>query len=83
MGNSDTTHEADQATLATLRRMPPEARLVQAFGLVSLTRDLVERGVLTRHPEYSPDQVRMAAIQVSLGEDLFRVAYPGSPPLRP
>lgn len=76
MSGGDTAREAEQVYIATLRRMSPEARLAQAFGLVALTRVLVERGIATRHPDYSPDEVSLAASRISLGDDLFRRVYP-------
>jgi len=38
---------------------------------------IVEAGVRNRHPEYTPEQVRVARNRIWWGDDLFRQVYPG------
>ena len=40
-------------------------------------RAVVADGVRARHPTYSDEQVKQAVIRLSLGEELFRKAFPG------
>ena len=39
-------------------------------------RSITESGVRQRHPDYDENMVRLAAIRIAIGEDLFRQAYP-------
>ena len=45
--------------------------------LSDAVREIAAEGVRSRHPEYSDEQVRLAVIRLTLGEKLFREAYPG------
>jgi hypothetical protein len=74
---ADTTLEAARVQFEVFRRMPPGKRLELAFQMSDSLRQLVASGVRSRHPEYSEDQVRLAVIRLTLGEKLFRQAYPG------
>ena len=73
----DTTIEAARVQAAVWQRMPMEMRLKLALEMIEHARSLAESGVRWRHPEYSDDQVRLAAIRLRLGEELYRKAYPG------
>ena len=73
----DTTIEAARVQAAVWRRMDMETRLRLALEMIEAARSLAESGVRCRHPEYSDRQVRLAAIRMRLGDDLFRKAYPG------
>lgn len=42
---------------------------------------MAEDGVRMRHPGYSDEQVRLTAIKLRIGEDVFRAAFPGVPVL--
>jgi hypothetical protein len=74
---ADTTPEAAAVQLDIYRRMPPWRRLQIALELGDMVRELSVAGVRSRHPEYTDDQVRLAVIRLSVGENLFRKAYPG------
>lgn len=74
---SDTTEEAARVQLAVFRRMTPEKRLELAFEMTNELRHRLAEGVRHRHPEYSEEQVRLAVIHLTLGDDLFRKVYPG------
>jgi hypothetical protein len=74
---ADTTPEAAAVQLEAYRRMTPVQRLRIAFEMADSLRRLSAAGVRSRHPEYTEEQVRLAVIRLSLGEELFRKAYPG------
>jgi hypothetical protein len=74
---ADTTLEAMRVYVAALRKMGPgrRAQLTQ-----KLTRDLwarLEAGVRHRHPEYADREVRLAAMRLRFGDDLFGRTFPG------
>jgi hypothetical protein len=74
---ADTTPEAAAVQLEVYRRMSPVQRLEIALEMGDSLRRLSAAGVRRRHPEYTEEQVRLAVIRLSLGEELFRKAYPG------
>ena len=74
---ADTTEEAARVQLAVFRRMTPERRVELALAMTADLRRRLAEGVRQRHPEYSEDQVRLAVIRLTLGDDLFRTVYPG------
>lgn len=74
---ADTSVEAARVQLEIFRRMRPEKRLAMAMSLSDSLRRLAADGVLSRHPHYSPEQVKLAVFKLTLGDDLFRKAYPG------
>lgn len=76
MRSLDTTSHAEKIQVEIFRRMKPEMRLQAAIDLAQTSRKLVEQGVHMRHPDYGKDQVKLAAIRLMLGEDLFLSAYP-------
>jgi len=79
----DTTSEADQLQLEIFRRMGPEKRLQAGIELSQLCRKLLLEGVRMRHPEYDEREVKLAAIRLTLPEDLFLAAYPEGRDIRP
>lgn len=74
---ADTTPEAARVQLEIYRRMSPSRRLELALELSDNVRRLVAAGVRHRHPEYTGEEVRLAVIRLTLGDELFRKAYPG------
>ncbi len=72
----DTTVEAARVQAAVWQRIGMGKRLAMVSEMIENGRLLSEWGVRQRHPEYTPDEVRLAAIRVRLGEELFRKAYP-------
>jgi len=83
MAALDTAPGADAVQLEVYRRMAPEARLRAALELTAMSRELLVAGVRGRHPEYDEDQVRLAAIRLWLGAELFRAAYPDEREMEP
>jgi hypothetical protein len=74
---ADTTLEAARVQFEVFRRMPAEKRLALALQMSDSLREVAAAGVRHRHPEYTPEQVRLAAIRLTLGDDLFQKAYAG------
>jgi hypothetical protein len=72
----DTSLEASRIQTGILRKLSIEQRLIQVFQLGSSLRETNKTGIRLRHPEYTEEQVRFAAIRLSLGDELFRKAYP-------
>jgi hypothetical protein len=72
----DTSLEAARVQWRIFRQMPASKRLEIALSLSDSLRRLAAVGVRARHPDYSEDQVRLAVIRLSLGEELFRKVYP-------
>ena len=75
---ADTSLEAARVQYEIYARMPPARRLQLALEMSDFLRQTVEAGVRARHPDYTDEQVRLAAIRLRLGDDLFHQAYPGA-----
>jgi hypothetical protein len=73
----DTSLEAARVQHQVYRSMAPEKRLEMACRMSDEARSLSAAGVRSRHPEYTERQVQLAVIRMCLGEELFRLAYPG------
>jgi hypothetical protein len=74
---ADTSLEAIRVQHAVYRRMTVEQRLKLTFQMIEAARALSASGVRARHPEYTERQVELAVIRLTLGEELFRKAFPG------
>jgi len=72
----DTSEEAWRVQLAAWRRMSGAERAALACEISDNTRRIAAEGVRARHPEYTDEQVRLAVIRLTIGEELFRQAYP-------
>jgi hypothetical protein len=72
----DTSVNALRVQLETLRRMGETGRANLTADLSESLRQHVEAGVRHRHPEYDDRTVRLAAIRLRIGDDLFRRAFP-------
>ena len=72
----DTSLEAARVQWRIFRQMPASQRLHLALSMGDSIRRIVAAGVRSRHPLYTEEQVRQAVIRLSLGEELFRKAYP-------
>jgi hypothetical protein len=73
----DTSLEAARIQHLVYRNMSPEKRLDMACQMSDAVRSPSAAGVRERHPEYTDREVELAMIRLSLGEKLFRLAYPG------
>jgi hypothetical protein len=74
---ADTTPEAWRVQLEAFRRMTPVRRLDIALEMGDKGRELVVAGVRHRHPDYSPEQVRLAVLRLMQGREIFSMVYPG------
>lgn len=72
----DTTLEAARIQFSIFRNMGMEGRARMAIELSNRLRSIIESGVRQRHPDYDENMVRLAAIRIMIGEELFRQAYP-------
>ena len=73
----DTTPGSLRAQVDALRRMGLSGRARVTFELCDGLRRTVEAGVRHRHPEYDDRTVRLAATRLAIGDDLFRLVFPG------
>ena len=74
---ADTTPEAAWLQIEAFRRMSPGKRLRMVLQLGDSLRAIVASGIRSRHPEFTAEQVNLAVIRLTLGDDLFRRVYPG------
>jgi hypothetical protein len=74
--DGDTTLDAEAMHRQVLRRLGVSGRARMVFELSDGVRAASEAGVRLRHPEYDARQVRLAAIRLSIGDRLFRLAFP-------
>jgi hypothetical protein len=72
---SDTSTEAAAVQGEAFRRAGAEGRLRMALQMSDEVASLLEAGVRQRHPEYSARDVRLAAIRLRLGDELFKAVY--------
>jgi len=77
----DTTAEAQRRHDDVFRAMTPDQRVAMAAEMSETAFRLAEDGVRMRHPHYTDDEVRHAALRLRLGEELFAAAFPAVPPL--
>jgi hypothetical protein len=77
---ADTDAEAARVQLAVLRRMSPARRLEQVFEMNAFVRSLALEGERRRHPGWTEEQVRLAILRLSLGDELFRKVGPTGRP---
>jgi len=74
--SEDTTLEVARIQFSILRKIGFAGRANLAIELSDGLRATIESGVRQRHPEYNDNMVRLAALRLSIGEQLFREAYP-------
>ena len=73
----DTTPEAARVRFSILRKLDPSRRAEMAFELSDGLRGVVESGIRRRHPDYDDARIRLAALRLAIGDELFSKAYPG------
>ena len=79
----DTSSEAYRVQIAACRSMTPTQRLQAASELSELMLTFLKAGIHHRHPDYTQQEVRLAAIRHLLGAELFALAYPDALELDP
>ena len=72
----DTTVEAARMQFSILRRIGAAGRSSMAIELSDGLRAIIESGVRQRHPDYTDNMVRLAVLQLTIGEQLFHRFYP-------
>ncbi|BBM83330.1 hypothetical protein [Candidatus Uabimicrobium amorphum] len=56
--------------------MSIEQKAKITFGMCDSIRELSRAGIKDRHPEYSKEQIDLALIKLTVGQELFAKAYP-------
>ena len=72
----DTQREAAIKQYEILRKMDISARAEMTFQLSDNLRSILESGIRLRHPEYNQDEVKLAALRLTIDEELFNQAFP-------
>lgn len=75
---ADTAPEARAVHLQTLRRMGISGRAAMTFELTRALRQTVRAGIRQRHPDYTKEEVHLALMRLTLGEELFHEVFPES-----
>ncbi len=70
----DTTLEAIRIQFSILRKIGFAGRANVAIELSDGLRATIQSGVQQRHPEYNDNMIRLAALQLAIGEQLFHQA---------
>ena len=80
---ADTSADAFEAQLVAYRGRTAQERIELALALSDEVREVGIAGIRARHPEYTEDQARHAMLLLTLGEPLYRRAWPARPLLDP
>ncbi len=75
---TDTTPQARAVQIETLRRMGIAGRAAMTFELTRALRQTVRAGIRQRHPDYTQEEVHLALMRLTLGEELFHEVFPES-----
>lgn len=78
----DTTVEAQRHHDDVFRAMSPERRVAMAVEMSDAACRMAEDGIRMRHPDDTDEQVRLVALRLRLGDELFAAAFPAAQ-LRP
>ena len=83
MRSADTHEEAHAMQIAFYRRIGGERRLALGIRMSDEVREVTADGIRARHPDYTEDEVRLALYRLTLGDELFRAAWPAAKLLAP
>lgn len=72
----DTTLEAYRVQIEVLRRLGPQGRLRMMAALNRGLRRTIEAGIRRRHPDYNDQQVKLARIKLTVGQEVFNNLLP-------
>lgn len=75
MRSPDTTAASYRAQMEAYRRMSADQRLELAMQLSNDLRAVTADGVRNRHPEYDTASVDAAVLHLTLGADIYRLAF--------
>ncbi|MGD0461607.1 MAG: hypothetical protein ABSB74_03870 [Tepidisphaeraceae bacterium] len=76
------SHEPSAVLWEALRKLGFEGRVKMTFELGNTLRRVSEAGVRHRHPDYDERRVRLAALKLAIGPELFKLAF-GSEDVEP
>ena len=79
----DTDADALEAQRAIYRRMTPAERVERMAEMCDELKVVALAGIRARHPAYSDADADAAYLRLTLGDDLFRRAFPTRPVLPP
>ena len=83
MKSLDTAAEAHDVQLRVWTRLGPSGRVALALRMSEEARSITLDGIRSRHPSYTAEQARHALFRLTLGDELYRAAWPGRPALAP
>ncbi len=72
----DTTPDAFWRQVEIFRGMTPIRRMELALEWGDTVRAITADGVRSRHPDWTEKQVKLEAIRLAIGDELFHAAYP-------
>ena len=73
---SDTVLDSAVKQFSILKKMDVDTRAAMTFELSDNLRSLLEAGILHRHPNYIDEEVKIAALSLTLDKNLFNQAFP-------
>ena len=73
----DTKLDSAIKQFSILREMDINKRAEMTFQLSDNLRSIVESGIRQRHLDYSDEQIKLAALRLTIDKDLFDKAFPG------
>lgn len=73
----DTSVDAARVQIAVWQGKSMDRRVRAAVSMSEAVWRNCEAGIRRNHPEYSPREVRLAALRLRLGEETFARAFPG------
>ena len=71
----DTPKDSAIKQFEVLKKMDINARAEMTFELSDNLRSIIESGIQKRHPDYTQDQIKLAALKLTIGDDLFHQAF--------
>lgn len=75
----DTTERANRRYHELLRARAPHERLAQAMALTKMTRELAMAGLRARHPDASPEELRVRFVVRLYGREAALRLFGGVP----
>ena len=73
----DTAKDSATIQFEVLKKMDINARAKMTFELSDNLRSIIESGIQQRHPDYTQNQIKLAALRLTIGDDLFDQAFGG------
>ena len=75
--SGDTQKEALRRQFDVLRNMGINGRAEMTFELSDNLRSIVEAGIRQRHPDYTQDEIKQAALSLVMDRNIVRQAFGG------